>query len=650
MSGREIRSKAVVPGLRLLITMLLALATLGLGGFRGGAQGAAKLDLQPYLQDLGQDHVTILWTTTGEAGQGSVKYSSDAGVTWRTATSSTRVYPASQTSLAEAFYQHRVELRNLQPATEYLYRIQLDGADPLASTVTSALRFRTSAPIGAFSFLALGDSGDGGTGQGVLALQMASENPSFVIHTGDIAYEDGTFGQYRSFYFEPYRALLPKWTFFDVAGNHDYYFRDAEAFRAYFSPPTAGIPALGVGTVYSYDWADAHIVVIDSNTPLNDAIQGRDWMLRWLEADLAATKQAWRIVSFHHPPFPTAVHMDDPLCIAARDLIAPILERQSVQLVLNGHEHNYQRLLPRLDGAFRSTGPGTLYITTGGGGSRTYPSQASAYLAATAPVSHYLRAEAAASLMQISSIGVDGALIDSVSITASPSIPRDGVRDGAEFATAVAPGGLITIFGWNLAPREATATGIPLPKELEGVRVLANGQAIPLLYVSRRQINAQLPFGIKVTDVQLRVESPAGAHEVAQAVREAAPAVFQVRSGPQNRTVPAVVNTAYQLITPESPAHAGEVVSVFVTGLGKVQGNAVEGSAAPASQTLSTVRVKVGRSDGQVLYAGLAPGWAGLYQINMRLPASTTGVQELRVEEDTSTGTVSSARFSLTIQ
>ena len=210
------------------------------------ALAAAAVGRHPYLQDVRSDRATVLWATTGEAGVGEVRFSAD-GVTWKIAPSAVQYFSPDQTGSA-AFYQHRAELRALSSGTEYRYRVYLDGRDALPEVPAEGLRFRTAAP-GRFTFLALGDSGDGGAGQFALTRRMNTETAELVLHTGDVAYEDGTFAQYESYFFAVYRELLARTPFYLAPGNHDYYFREAAAFRALFAPPTDGVPAEGQGLV-----------------------------------------------------------------------------------------------------------------------------------------------------------------------------------------------------------------------------------------------------------------------------------------------------------------------------------------------------------------------------------------------------------------
>src|SRR6185436_11309212 len=125
----------------------------------------------------------------------------------------------------------------------------------------------------------------------------------FMIHAGDIAYDDGTLAQFESRFFAVYAPMLAKRPIFPASGNHEYGTSDAAPFRQVFVLPENGGPG-GVERWYSYDWGDIHFVVLD--TEKVNATQAA-----WLDADLAANDQPWTIVYFHKPPYSSGTHGSD---------------------------------------------------------------------------------------------------------------------------------------------------------------------------------------------------------------------------------------------------------------------------------------------------------------------------------------------------
>jgi acid phosphatase type 7 len=577
----------------------------------------------PYLQNISADGATILWTTN-EKGRGEVQYSVDGDLS-RTVAAQVREFPPSATS--PRIYQYQAELRGLNPGREYLYRVILDGV-----ILKEGLRFRTAGPS-PFTFLVFGDSGTGGAEQARLARRMMdNEHPALVLHTGDLSQESGTLEQLDATYFGAYAQLMSRAPFFPTPGNHDYWTDSGAPYLAVQAPPTTGVPARDAGRYYSFDWGNVHFVSLNSNLLEFPADAQR--MLDWLDLDLERQNRFWKVVYFHHPPYPTGHHIDDPICAAVRDQVVPILERRGVQLVLSGHEHSYQRTAPLRNGARVDANSGTVYIISGGGGGGLHAISSPPTQAFGASVFHYLRGQVQGSRLTITAIGLDGQEIDRVTLAPPSRVSAEAVVNSGSFASGLAPGSLITIFGRDMSAGESRAATPPLPTELAGTSVTLNGRRLPLLFVSPYQINAQLPYG-PVGQAMLRVSTPSSFTEAEVVTAAVAPAVINVPDGAD--LVPAVVRSSGgTLVSAASPASAGEYVTVFLVGLGPLDGNIAAGDPAPAPRPLSTlypVKVRIGGASLAPAFAGLTPGFAGLYQVNVRIPeVLPSGIHALRVE------------------
>jgi uncharacterized protein (TIGR03437 family) len=201
-----------------------------------------------------------------------------------------------------------------------------------------------------------------------------------------------------------------------------------------------------------------------------------------------------------------------------------------------------------------------------------------------------------------------------------------GVLNGASFAPPTFPisgGTILSLFGSGLAAAQQSAQTVPLPTNLAGVMVTINGVPAPLFFVSPGQINLQTPFSISGDTARIVVNNNnVLSNEVDVPVASTSPAVF---SRNQNGIGPAIITHAdFSLVTPEDPALPGETVIVFLTGLGEVDPPFADGAPGP-SGPLSVVtdpdlQVEFGREAGTVLFAGAAPGFVGLYQINVTIP------------------------------
>jgi uncharacterized protein (TIGR03437 family) len=209
---------------------------------------------------------------------------------------------------------------------------------------------------------------------------------------------------------------------------------------------------------------------------------------------------------------------------------------------------------------------------------------------------------------------------------ATPILTARGVVQGASFAAGVpvAPGSLIAIFGSNLADSSGPAGVVPFPSQLNGVQVLMGAEALPLLYSSAGQVNVQVPFDVPVnTNFQMTVQRDSVLSIPESLVIAAAqPGIFTMNQ--QGTGQGAIVNLSNVLIDENAPAAIGDAVVIYCTGLGPVSPAVPAGNAAPVSPlsyTTNTVTATIGGQPAQVLFAGLAPTFAGLYQVNAIVPA-----------------------------
>jgi uncharacterized protein (TIGR03437 family) len=212
---------------------------------------------------------------------------------------------------------------------------------------------------------------------------------------------------------------------------------------------------------------------------------------------------------------------------------------------------------------------------------------------------------------------------------ATPVIRSGAVVHGASQRADVpiAPGSLVTLYGANLAERTTGINPLPLPVEAEGTEVLLGGQALPILFASPGQINAQLPFNLPANSVLQVVVRRRDQISVPEAfvVAPAQPGIFTRNQQGSGQGI-VVRSDQVTLAEPGTPARPGEAVVIYGTGLGPVSQTPVAGQPAPGNPlavALSTVTVEAGGKQAQVLFAGLTPGFAGLYQVNAILAADT---------------------------
>ena len=233
-------------------------------------------------------------------------------------------------------------------------------------------------------------------------------------------------------------------------------------------------------------------------------------------------------------------------------------------------------------------------------------------------------------LFQSSPAAVSGD-IESASDVATP-VYTNGAVGAASYApqpTPITPGGLVSLFGVNIAGSGGTASSVPLPAGLGGATVTIGGIAAPLSGAfpattpgGLDQINLQVPFGLDgQADADIVVTSGDVIGAPQTVTLGAAPAFF-TQNGAGTGDGAFVHTDGVTLITPANPAAAGEVIVLYATGLGDVQTAVPSGSAATAADSVTgSIRVTIGGIPAAVMYAGLAPGNVGEYQLNVTVPS-----------------------------
>jgi uncharacterized protein (TIGR03437 family) len=210
------------------------------------------------------------------------------------------------------------------------------------------------------------------------------------------------------------------------------------------------------------------------------------------------------------------------------------------------------------------------------------------------------------------------------------SAPQSGtvaVVNSAGFRgnAAVAPGSLAAAFGDFSGVTDGDAAAIPLAKQLNGVQVLVNGQAAPLIAVRAGQINFQVPSSALPGNASVHVQRngtdlAAGSAQVAVA----APGLF-VADALNLANPGAVLDEDSHLVTDASPAHRGSMIQIYASGQGATDPPVDDGAASgalPPAQSRLVPRVYFAGELAEVLFSGLQPAFPGLWQINVRVPES----------------------------
>ena len=236
----------------------------------------------------------------------------------------------------------------------------------------------------------------------------------------------------------------------------------------------------------------------------------------------------------------------------------------------------------------------------------------------------------------IATVAPSGASV-TVSVVAAganaPGLPT-GIANAASAGQAVpgvvAPLSYVAIYGKNLAGAGSpSASSLPLPTILNGTQLLLGGTAMPLLYASSGQVNALVPEGLAANASYPLVVVRGGTQSVPVPVTIAGvqPGIYTIDTSGSGAGIVTNALTG-QLITSSNPAHAGDYLVLYCTGLGAVKGPNGEqepgdGAAAPTSpifSTTGTVTATIGGVNVPAAFSGLTPTFAGLYQVNVQVP------------------------------
>ncbi len=213
-----------------------------------------------------------------------------------------------------------------------------------------------------------------------------------------------------------------------------------------------------------------------------------------------------------------------------------------------------------------------------------------------------------------------------------PIIAANGVLNGASFVAPVAPGSFATVFGNNYSTTDTSFSAAPLPTSLNNVSVSVNGSLVPLYFAGYTQVNFQMPY-----------ETPVGTANVVVTVNGVSTSTASVSI---NATAPGILvyganhaivqNADFSLNATGDPAAVGTYVTLYAAGLGQLDHPIPTGAAAPSnplSNAVAVPTVTINGVNAPVVFAGMAPGFVGLAQLDVQIPSLPTGTYPIVIKQ-----------------
>ncbi|HUW11296.1 MAG TPA: metallophosphoesterase [Anaerolineae bacterium] len=349
---------------------------------------AASITRGPYLQSVTPSSIIVVWETSKEL-ESVVEYGA------------THAYGATIVD-NNPTTRHAIAISSLSAYTTYHYRLKVGNSEWSAD---ATLKTAAAADHGWFSFAVIGDTHSGvyefprrkreidRTHQSLVD-RMATLSPDFYLHVGDLVQEGADLAAWDEF-FAIEEELLKAVTMFPTLGNHE---RNHQNYFDYFHLP-------GNERWYSFDYGNAHFVCLEVDGYAATAPDSEQY--RWLQNDLANTSQLWKLVFFHFPAYSSGGGFGSSPEVQAH--LVPLFQRYGVDIVFNGHEHNYQR----------NVADGVTYVQTSGGGGLTRSPGESEWTVYSEETNHAIYIRIEGGQLHGVAVRVDGSRFDPFTLRAN---------------------------------------------------------------------------------------------------------------------------------------------------------------------------------------------------------------------------------------
>ena len=289
---------------------------------------------------------TICWRDINTVSEGKVQYMPQSSYSGNF-DNALEVSAQVTTSYVSGYNHFEATITNLTAGTQYVYRVGSPNGWSDERT------FTTSSNTNNFYFAYMGDVQSGFDTWGTMINSMYQSNPSlrFSLMGGDLinTYEDTS--EWQQF-LDNATGVFSQIPMMSTRGNHD----DSSFYLTTMAFPTNGPRDLSE-RCYSFDYGNAHFVVIDSNVFDND-IQ-RTEQNEWIKKDLASTDKLWKFVVFHIPIYGTFTNNGTS---TYEESLVSIFENGGVDAVFTGHQHEYMRSYPLKSNQVVQDGNGIVYF------------------------------------------------------------------------------------------------------------------------------------------------------------------------------------------------------------------------------------------------------------------------------------------------
>lgn len=296
------------------------------------------MGIDPYIQNVTQSSIVIMWESKSPTTS-KIRYRLQGSSSWT---------ELSDASLVEI---HEMTITGLMLWKTYDYQVSKDGSWYWTPVKT----FRTAPSAdNPFRIVVYGDSRTNIEEHEAVVDAIITHNPDIVLHTGDLVGEGRNYTHWEPQFFSPAEEMIVDTPLFPIIGNHEYYGSGPMHYYDLFSLP-------GNEQWYALTYGSVRIIGLDTNDDENGICRflpgsdQRNWLIDELKSPeyKAAT---WKFVFFHHPPYTSGTgHGPD---MNVQEYLVPLFEYYGVDMVFNGHVHNYERSLMN----------GIYYIVSGGGG------------------------------------------------------------------------------------------------------------------------------------------------------------------------------------------------------------------------------------------------------------------------------------------